>query len=47
PKPGETNEEILRPPGSPDEQIADRATKGVIGSNEGVKAALTAAPAQA
>ena len=42
---------LIKIPGTPadytDEQIADLATKGVIGSNDGVKADLTAAPAQA
>ena len=47
PKLGENNEEILKSLGYTDEQIADLATKGVIGSNDGVKADLTAAPAQA
>lgn len=46
PKLGENNEEILKSLGYTDEQIADLATKGVIGSNDGVKADLTAAPAQ-
>ena len=47
PNVGENNEEILKSLGYTDEQIADLATKGVIGSNDGVKADLTAAPAQA
>ncbi len=45
PKLGENNEEILKSLGYTGEQIADLATKGVIGSNDGVKADLTAAPA--
>ncbi|MCB7547716.1 formyl-CoA transferase, partial [Escherichia coli] len=36
PKLGENNEEILKSLGYTDEQIADLATKGVIGSNDGV-----------
>ena len=43
PKLGENNEEILTALGYTEDQIKDLATKGVIGSNDGVKADLTAA----
>lgn len=42
PKLGENNEEILKSLGYTDDQIAELASKGVIGSNDGVKADLTA-----
>ena len=43
PKLGENNEEILKGLGYTDAQIADLASKGVIGSNDGAKADLVAA----
>ena len=43
PKLGENNDEILTALGYTEDQIKDLATKGVIGSNDGVKADLTAA----
>lgn len=44
PKLGENNEEILSSLGYTAEQIADLASKGVIGSNDGVEADLKPAP---
>ena len=40
PKLGENNEEILKSLGYTDDQIADLAKKGVIGSNDGAPADL-------
>lgn len=43
PKLGENNEEILTALGYTEDQIKDLTAKGIIGSNDGVKADLTAA----